>query len=517
MNGEPLRVGVVVESGKVPAWVAWAVAEIASGDACDLAFVALRGGAPVPRRPMGSRWADGLAHRLYERLDARIFGRPGATRAVHLPPDATGRPEAAVVDVVVSFVPRDPKTWDGPPPPHGVWAVVPMDDGRPTSAPSRFWDVRRRRDVATTSLVALAEGNQRVIAECTTPVDPLSVARTRNLAAWAGARLVVRSLRAARLRSGGESLPSGPDEMPGPPTAAETLAHGARTAWRGLRAKGRTLGFRGEWFVAVRAQSAEGAVGGPPLALPNPHGRYLADPFPIERDGRHYLFVEDYSIAARRAAISVCELRPSGLVGPLRRVLERPYHLSYPFVFEHTGAVYMIPETGEAGRIELYRALEFPDRWTLERVLLDGVTAFDATLHAADGLLWLFACVPCAPDDVGELHLYWSESLHGEWRPHPENPVVADPGRARPAGRLFMRGDELLRPGQDCARRYGEAVVLNRVDALSTVEYRETPVSRIEPSWAHGLERTHTYTFDSGYECFDGYRRVSRPRLRGRG
>jgi hypothetical protein len=510
VNGEPLRVGVVVESARVPAWVAWTVAEIASGDAWELAAVAVQGAAPGPS--VGVRWADGSAYRLYEWLDGRIFGRPAATRIVDLPPGAAGLPEAAAVDVVVSFVPGG-MGWEGPAPPYGVWAVVPMDNGRPASAPSRFWDIRDRNEIATTTLVGLHEGDRRVIAECTAPVDPLSIARSRNAGAWAGALLVVRTLRAARLGSGGEWPMSDPGEMPGPPTAAETLAHAVSTAWRGLRAKGRTLGFRGEWFVAVRAQPAEGALEGPPLALPNPRGRYLADPFPIERDGRHYLFVEDYSIAAGRAAISVCELRPGGLAGPLRRVLERPHHLSYPFVFTHGGAVYMIPETGEAGRIELYRAVEFPDRWTLERVLLDDVTAFDATLHAADGLLWLFACVAGGPDDVGELHLYWSESLHGEWRPHSENPVVSDPGRARPAGRLFVRGGELVRPGQDCSRRYGEAVVLNRVDVLSTVEYQETPVSRIEPSWAHGLERTHTYTFDSGYECFDGYRRVSRLRL----
>ena len=41
----------------------------------------------------------------------------------------------------------------------------------------------------------------------------------------------------------------------------------------------------------------------------------------------------------------------------------------------------MLPETGDAGRIELYRAVEFPDHWELDRVLIDGLTAFDATLH----------------------------------------------------------------------------------------------------------------------------------------
>jgi hypothetical protein len=87
---------------------------------------------------------------------------------------------------------------------------------------------------------------------------------------------------------------------------------------------------------------------------------------------------------------------------------------------------------------------------------------------------------------------------------------VTDPGIARPAGRLFRRRGVLIRPSQDCSRMYGAAVVLNRVDVLSTSEYRETPVDRIEPNWLPGIDGTHTYTFDSRYECLDGYRHVRR-------
>jgi hypothetical protein len=38
---------------------------------------------------------------------------------------------------------------------------------------------------------------------------------------------------------------------------------------------------------------------------------------------------------------------------------------------------------------------------------------------------------------------------------------------------------------------------------LSPTEYRERPVGRIEADWMPGLVGTHTYTFDSRYECLD--------------
>jgi hypothetical protein len=280
-----------------------------------------------------------------------------------------------------------------------------------------------------------------------------------------------------------------------------------------VAAKGRKAWYSDEWFVAVRARSADGRAHSV-REFPNPPGHYLGDPFPIEVDGRHFVFVEDYSYAAGRGAIAVSEAGPGDSWSPPRTVLERDYHLSYPFVFEHEGAIYMLPETGEAGRIELHRAVDFPDEWRLERVLLDGLTAVDATLHIEDGLLWLFANVMEGHEDRGHLWLFFSSSLDGVWRPHPRNPIVTDPGSARPAGRLFRRGGILVRPSQDCRRGYGRAVVLNRVDVLSPSEYRETPFDRIEPTWLTGLEGTHTYTFDSRYECLDGYRHVRRLPMR---
>jgi hypothetical protein len=280
---------------------------------------------------------------------------------------------------------------------------------------------------------------------------------------------------------------------------------------RGVAARGRRAWSREEWFIAVRERSAGGGIAGPPRAVPNPPGRYLCDPFVFEAGGRHFVFCEDLDLATGRGAVSAFELGPDGAPTPPRPVLERDHHLSYPFVFAHDGAAHMIPETGEAGRIELHTAVELPARWRLERVLIDGLTAHDATLHTGDdGTLWLFASIVDGPADPGVLHLFSAPALDAVWTPHPANPIVADPGRARPAGRLFRRGGELIRPSQDGSRRYGEAVVLNRVDVLTPTAYRETPVGRIDPDWMPGLVGTHTYTFDSRFECLDGGRRVRR-------
>ena len=44
-------------------------------------------------------------------------------------------------------------------------------------------------------------------------------------------------------------------------------------------------------------------------------------------------------------------------------VLDEPFHLSYPQVFQWQGAWYMTVESAGARRVSLYRATDFPLRW----------------------------------------------------------------------------------------------------------------------------------------------------------
>ncbi len=244
-----------------------------------------------------------------------------------------------------------------------------------------------------------------------------------------------------------------------------------------------------------------------------PPGRFWADPIPIVVDGKVWVFFEDYSFASKKAVISCAPVSADVDLGEVTTALECPYHLSYPFVFEHQGQFYMIPETWAKNRIDLWRCRRFPDDWSRERTLLDGVSMGDPTLHRQDGKLWLFGTVSEVKTQINdELHIYVADALDGAWRPHPANPVVSDRRRARPAGRLFFRDGHLIRPGQDCSRGYGRAVVLNRVDALNERAYAETPIGRIDASGLPGNRGTHTVNYAGGLEFLDGRTRVRRER-----
>jgi len=81
-----------------------------------------------------------------------------------------------------------------------------------------------------------------------------------------------------------------------------------------------------------------------------------------------------------KAHISVIEMDRDGLWKLPVKVLERDYHLSYPFLFEWNGNLYMIPETKGNKAIELYRCTRFPNKWEIRERPCGRVQAVDSTL-----------------------------------------------------------------------------------------------------------------------------------------
>ena len=112
--------------------------------------------------------------------------------------------------------------------------------------------------------------------------------------------------------------------------------------------------------------------------------------------------------------------------------------------------------------------------------------------------------------DHEDLHLFHAESPLGPWRPHRRNPVKSDVRSARPAGRLFRRGGAWYRPSQDCAKRYGYDIIINKIDAWDIDKYAEVEVDRISPDWRQGVVTTHTINACTGLTVIDGQIRRSR-------
>jgi hypothetical protein len=236
-----------------------------------------------------------------------------------------------------------------------------------------------------------------------------------------------------------------------------------------------------------------------------PRDRYWADPFVLERSGRHYVFIEEKVYAVGRGHIACLTLAEDGRILDQQTVLQAPYHLSYPFVFEHLGEIYLLPESAQHRTLDLYRCTRFPDRWEPAGTFLRDVYAVDATLLEHAGKWWLFANLKEAGGSSWDrLHLFYADSpLAKSWTPHPANPIVNDLSSARPAGRIFRRGPDLIRPSQDCSRRYGYAVKFNRILTLDEGAYRETTEAALVPPRGSEIIAAHTWNSAGGLTFID--------------
>jgi hypothetical protein len=183
-----------------------------------------------------------------------------------------------------------------------------------------------------------------------------------------------------------------------------------------------------------------------------------------------------------------------------------PLHASYPFLVEHEGEIYCVPETSTANEIALFCALEFPRRWSKAAVLVPDFPGVDPTVFQHEGRWWLL-CTRGGPLEDVELWAWHASDLLGPWTEHASNPVKTDVRGARPGGRPFVHERELYRPAQDCARRYGWRIAIQRVIELTPNDFREEQVSVLEAAPDSEFPRgRHTLTVLPGVTLIDGRR-----------
>ena len=541
-----LRVGIMLDSWKTSAWVAGLVEELQRSDFARVDLVILNTPAAPKRPPFSKRlknhWKLTLFHR-YEQWDYRrnkttpdakaetdLSGLLAGTEHITVEPTRKGfsdylREEdlAAIrqanLDVIFRFGFRILRGEVLDVPRYGIWSFHHGDNLHYRGGPPLFWEVYEGNPVSGTILQILTStlDGGKVLYRGHSATNLRSLYRNRNPIYWKTAEFALRRLRDVNDHGWEyiQSLPTYNEVGPGAekiyrtPHAGQMAIFLGRLFGRAVRASvtSRLHGGYDQWFLAARRRTSAHRFDDPTgyKVVRPPGDRFYADPFLFERDGKTFLFFEDYRFHEGRALICCAEVMPDGTLGEIAEVLRRPYHLSYPFVFELNGEVYMIPETRENKTVELYRAAEFPGCWVLEKVLLEGVSAVDATIHCQDGRIWMFVGLSSGRySSCDELAIFSATSLLGPWVPHPGNPVISDVRRARPAGALFVEDGKLMRPSQDCAKAYGYALVFSEVQTLNETEYKERVIGRLDPTWTPKNRGTHTYTRTAAFEVIDG-------------
>ncbi|MBP1872986.1 hypothetical protein LPJGGPFB_05728 [Ensifer adhaerens] len=222
-----------------------------------------------------------------------------------------------------------------------------------------------------------------------------------------------------------------------------------------------------------------------------------ADPFLLQHEDECYLFYEAYADGDRKAHIAVGRFDGDRLE-PVGVALNCDYHLSYPFVFRDGDDIFMMPETHQSKRIEIWRCVEFPLKWELHATALNGLSAADSILTRHEGRWWLFTNLSefhAYEDHCSELHVFEVDGPGlARITPHKRNPVVLGSTVARNAGRIFAREGRVFRPSQHNAHGiYGYGLNIMEIEQLDLENYRERCIRTIKPDFKPGLLGCHHF------------------------
>ena len=531
MLGEPLRIGLLVKnevvSRHVHDLIGWIQAQ--GNMRLECVLVRERGGA-APRRLAEGVYAA-LSRQIFravERLEGVLLGRNArysgfdrmvdvrstVKNVVDLQAGTTAPFDSAQLDVLLAPEGDDQLEEFASTARLGVWTVEYSGHSHLRTGPIGFWEVFAREDSTAFSVCRYApDSGKEVLLRGRLPTRHYFVLNRTVLLDRAHHYLKALLQRVATPGSAPPAAAAAalPDDAApaGMPTALQTLAYAGRMAGAMLRKRvQRLMGKEYCWEVSFARDNWTRAVLRDATVIENPSGRYIADPFVIQRDGRDICFVEDYDRTSGRGRISAFEMNGSSSVclGP---VIEENFHLSFPYLFEFDGNLYMCPESSENRDIRLYRCSGFPMAWKLEKIIMSNVSAADSMLFEREGIWWMLTNIdPCGSGDhCSELFAFHAKSpLDESWTPHANNPLLVDSRSARNGG-LLRDGKTIFRVSQRQGfDRYGKGSQINEILDLTDEDYKESCVAAIRPSFRRGLEGTHHMHSSGGITVVDSLR-----------
>lgn len=267
------------------------------------------------------------------------------------------------------------------------------------------------------------------------------------------------------------------------------------------------LGRHPRWGVAFVHSDWQKATLRKGIAIKNPPKHFFADPFVVTRAEQTICYVEDYCYEKQKGYIAAIALTGNKGYRLLGTVIEEPFHMSFPFLFEYEGELYMVPETSESGSVRLYKCLEYPLKWEYQYDLLSDIHAFDSMIFEANGVWWLLCTVreQGKSDDSSSLYAFYSDNpISNTWKPHQMNPLIIDSQIGRNGGLLRNEAGNMVRVRQEQGfNQYGKAFSLAEIIALSPDTFHEETIAQFTPEFFEKIQGCHHLHSNGHYTVYD--------------
>ena len=230
--------------------------------------------------------------------------------------------------------------------------------------------------------------------------------------------------------------------------------------------------------------------------------RWFADPFILKvTEEEIVVFVEECPMENPKGIISELVIdRKTKRLKKRYVMLEKDTHLSYPAIICHEGRIYVYPENGASGELNIYEYDEAHHCLVNPRCILNEAVS-DATIVRRYNAYYMTATK--FPETQKRLYLYKAESLYGPYKQVFENPVIEELSNSRNGGNYFSAYGSEYRPSQDCSKRYGGALSIMNVNRWC--DYQEFEAFGIRPISCRYDLGIHTLNFEEGMAVIDGY------------
>jgi len=541
---EKLKIGLMVDSTKVPYWVYTMIEKINQTSYAKIGLVIVNG-SEIPKNGSLSKIKNNknyFLYKIYTKLENKIYkpeldvfttynlkNKLSNMKELTVIPKQTKysdwiKPEDVKeilendLDVIVRLGFRILRGDILKAAKCGVWSFHHGDNDVNRGGPAGFWEVFQNHPVTGSILQIINEelDEGKVLAKSYSTTDPILVKRNCNNYYNKTLSFLPRKLKELhelgedkfleKVEKENKNIKFYSNRLYVKPTNSEFFKMGCSNFGKFLKRNlENTYSFEQWGLLFDIKKEISKSMWRYKKILP-PKDRFWADPHIVTMDENYFIFIEEYIYNQSKGHIAVIKMDKEGNYDYLGKVLEKDYHLSYPFVFEFENNFYMIPETESNNNIELYKCTDFPKKWEFHGVMMNNVNAVDTTIFNHNNKWWMFTGIKenMGSSNSDELFLFHSDNpLTGKWEPHSKNPIISDVRQARPAGKIFSFKDKLYRPSQNSSKFYGYGISINQINNISKNEYEETSVTSILPNWDNNITGVHTFAYDSGLSMID--------------
>jgi hypothetical protein len=176
-----------------------------------------------------------------------------------------------------------------------------------------------------------------------------------------------------------------------------------------------------------------------------------ADPFIwFDNANNPWIICESWSKESNKANISISKLPTQAEEASFSVIIDEPFHLSFPFVFEYHGSTFILPQSATGSELRFYKNETNQLHWNYSFSINLPIPLVDVICICVEEVWWL---IGSAKDPIrnikNRLFAFYASELNGKTlvKSHRNNPILWSDFGGRNGG-VFEIADKIYRVGQ---------------------------------------------------------------------